>query len=1282
LLIAALGLAPAGRVAAQSFTNLHSLSPVDVVNGYTNNDGANPYAALVLSGNTLYGTAAISGPGDGGTVFAVKTDGTGFTNLYAFDHDASFNYTNGSGPEGSLALSGNTLYGTAVAGGSSGNGVVYAVNTDGTGFTNLHSFTAPTGFTGPYGTNSDGAEPQDALTLSGNALYGTTQVGGTNSYGTIFAVNTDGSGFTVLHHFAAAAGTTGTFGANSDGFFPRGSLVLSGNTLYGTAIAGGTNGYGTVFAVNTDGSGFTTLHTFTAPDPTYLTNRDGNRPFGGLVVSGNTLYGRSGGGASLGFGAVFVIHTDGTGFTNVYAFTNSFPVTVGSSGLLLSGNTLYGTTSLGGNSGKGVVFAVNTDGTGFATLHTFTPDNGATNSDGANPYGGVILSGGILYGTTQNGGAFGNGTVFALNPTSPTPAIQFTASPTSGTVPLSVQFNAPSYDNGGNLLTHWNWNFGDGGTSTNQNPLHVYYVTGSYSPALVMTNNLGGMVSGAGPSITVSPPMSAIEYTASPTNGTAPLMVQFNAPGTDDAGYAVSSWNWDFGDGGTSTSQNPSHVYNIAGSYSPTLTAGNVYGGTDSGYGPSISVAQSPSGGHTNVAYYSFEDDSIFAHDYSGNGNDINGVSYFGGAANEPYMTNDAAAGSYAVGYTGAGWQDPPTNLVATLAGSFSVSLWARSTAHPGSDSDAGGSGQGLLAANTDLAIPMALTGSKLAFQTGGGIPDTLHSTTSINTGSYVHLVVTRDQGTGEKKIYVNGNLDASDVGSAGQLSTGSNPSLYLGENTSFSGGVVGEMDEVQIYSGVLSSNEVAYLYEHPGTNVADVVGQGVYNGINIVSNGGFETGDFSGWTLLENDGSVFVDDGYNLGNPPHSGNYVANFGTEGALDYISQTLTTTPGTTYLLSFWLDSPDGATPNELQVSWDGNTVFDETDIPAIGWTNIQLLVTAAETSTVLKFGGQDDPGYLGLDDVSVVSTTAAPPAPVSVSFNLQIQRYQDFTYGYTSYDAYPDITFIDPAPVTTNIVISPDGFMFSEVWAGDSYQDNGSGEGFNSLDDLIYACTNGQWTLYVNKGDPGQQVFHFNVSVNGLTTDNLTPVKFLVPAPNSVNVPTNSPLQWSGPANYSSVFVEAYQEYPAFAFDGYTSLPADATNWPSPPALLAGTNYFYVSYSSNNFPNVTFTTPVNGSLNTVSNWDTEVDLFSVSFMSFVVDGSGPLPALLIPSLQQAGGNFQVSFQTQAGRPETIQTTTNLTSPWVDVTNFTGDGSIRQFTFPTANSLDEYFRVMTQ
>jgi len=352
-LIAVLNLIPAGRVTAQTFTTLHS---------FTGSDGAIPVAELDISGNTLYGTTiGAARLIDGQTVFAVHTDGTGFTTLHTFTGNDGFH------PLARLVLSGNTLYGTTSGGFFSGPGV-FALNTDGTGFTILHNF-----------TNSDGDNP-NGLILSGNTLYGTASAGGSLGMGTVFAVNTDGTGFTNLHNFT-----------NSDGASPKG-LTLSGNTLYGTASAGGSLGMGTVFALNTDGSGFTPLHSFTALSFPYTgTNSDGASPQAALILSGNTLYGTAASGGDSGAGTVFAVHTDGTGFTTLLNSRTA--------GLILSGNTLYGM--------GGAIFALNTDGSGFTNLYTFTGND--------YPSAQLILSGDTFYGTASDGGGAGDGAVFSLS---------------------------------------------------------------------------------------------------------------------------------------------------------------------------------------------------------------------------------------------------------------------------------------------------------------------------------------------------------------------------------------------------------------------------------------------------------------------------------------------------------------------------------------------------------------------------------------------------------------------------------------------------------------------------------------------------------------------------------------------------------------------------------------------------------------------------------------------------------------------------------------------------
>ena len=394
------------HLTAQVFTTLHSFTALSVPNYGTNSDGVSPNG-LILSGNTLYGTASLGGSGCG-TVFAVNTDGTGFTTLHSFGSYEPWPWNgDGASPEAGLLLSGNTLYGTAAYGGWS-DGAIFKVNTDGTGFMTLYFFTSTTGL---LHTNIDGANPMASLVLSGSNLYGTALRGGFGGFGTVFNASTNFIGCANLHNFKGG-----------DGAYPQAGLFLSGNILYGTTT-GGHYLNGTVFKVNTDGTGFTDLHNFT-PSSTnssgVYTNSDGAYPMASLALSGNTLYGTALYGGSSGNGTVFKINTDGTGFTTLHSFTGSSvgPTAHGTlSGLALSGNTLYGTAYYIGDSNNGSVFKVNTDGTGFTTLHSFTAlsvPNYGTNSDGAYPSG-LILSGSTLYGTAQGGGGFGNGTVFSLS---------------------------------------------------------------------------------------------------------------------------------------------------------------------------------------------------------------------------------------------------------------------------------------------------------------------------------------------------------------------------------------------------------------------------------------------------------------------------------------------------------------------------------------------------------------------------------------------------------------------------------------------------------------------------------------------------------------------------------------------------------------------------------------------------------------------------------------------------------------------------------------------------
>jgi hypothetical protein len=139
-----------------------------------------------------------------------------------------------------------------------------------------------------------------------------------------------------------------------------------------------------------------------------------------------------------------------------------------------------------------------------------------------------------------------------------------------------------------------------------------------------------------------------------------------------------------------------------------------------------------------------------------------------------------------------------------------------------------------------------------------------------------------------------------------------------------------------------------------------------------LILNGGFETGDFTGWEGDKNGGVVNT-----VASFVHSGAYGASFGTVGTLGTLAQSLPTVVGTPYLISLWFRNPDGSSPNEFRLTWNGTTLYDAVNIPFTGWTNLQLAVTATTTTSTLELGFRHDPYWLGVDDVSVIPLSGAP-----------------------------------------------------------------------------------------------------------------------------------------------------------------------------------------------------------------------------------------------------------------------------------------------------------------
>jgi len=392
LFAAAIGLVLTTCLPTNALTVLHTFSALEGPLS-TNSDGYFTHADLVLSGNLLYGTAASGGANGYGTIFSINTDGTGFTVLHSFT-----GASDGSIPNADLVLCGGTLYGLVGSGTNrDGYGSIFSMCTNGNNFNILYKFTDS--------ANGSISYPNGGLIMCDGTLYGTMWQGGISNQGTIFSVNTNG-GFTLLHQFAQY----------TDGQNPLGRLVLANGTLYGTARNYGTNGVtgGTVFSISTNGQNFTVLHYFLRAAQVSGTNLDGFTPNAGLIVNGNTLYGTTAFGGNYNDGTVFAITTN----ASVYSILHSFNVDAGEGKLpngemVLAGDTLYGTTYGNGGGLSGTIYSVNTNGSSFTTLHTFSSNDDGTNWDGAQPSDRPALVGNVLYGTALMGGLFGGGTIFS-----------------------------------------------------------------------------------------------------------------------------------------------------------------------------------------------------------------------------------------------------------------------------------------------------------------------------------------------------------------------------------------------------------------------------------------------------------------------------------------------------------------------------------------------------------------------------------------------------------------------------------------------------------------------------------------------------------------------------------------------------------------------------------------------------------------------------------------------------------------------------------------------------
>jgi uncharacterized repeat protein (TIGR03803 family) len=364
----------------------------NVVYSFTGSDGANPVDGFTADGaGNLYATTFNGGAYGHGVIFKITSGQESV--LYSFQGG-----TDGANPEGGVLLdSSGNLYGTTTAGGAHGLGTVYKVSSGGQESV-LYSFAG----------GKDGATPKSNLVIdSSGDIWGTTTAGGVHDQGTIFRLwlnKRKNLWYEQRVH---------VFGDGKDGQVPVAGVFLdAAGNAYGTTSGGGEYGYGTVYELERPHFRETILWSF-------KDEADGAVPYAGVIAdSSGNLYGAAtegGEGGQAGGGTIFELAKQSTGFT----FSVIYPYPGwGISGsfrslLMDSSGNLYGSTHCDGNNDSGTVYELSPSGTSwnFNQLYLFSGG-----SDGQYSFSNPVLVNGVLYGTTQYGGANGAGVVWSVTP--------------------------------------------------------------------------------------------------------------------------------------------------------------------------------------------------------------------------------------------------------------------------------------------------------------------------------------------------------------------------------------------------------------------------------------------------------------------------------------------------------------------------------------------------------------------------------------------------------------------------------------------------------------------------------------------------------------------------------------------------------------------------------------------------------------------------------------------------------------------------------------------------
>ena len=923
---------------------------------------------------SLYGLSQDGGSNGFGSVFVISSSGN-YTDLHSFGY-----YSDGAYPAAGLTMGNDgTFYGLASYGGSSGYGSFFNVTSGGT-VTPLHSF----------GSGDGVYYPDSGLLLATDGMFYGTAPNGGGAYGTIFKLDTNGA-LTVVYAF-----TNGV-----DGSAPEGGVVQAGDgSFYGVASAGGSTNQGTLYRLTLAGE-LTVLHNFTGAD--------GWNPVGGLIVGpGGNLYGTTRY-TSGGSGEVFKWTLAGT-FSVVHQFEGADGSEPQTSLTFGSDGNLYGSTSGGGFSYSGVIFRI-TPGGAFSVILPLTAALGSQPTavtEGAN---------GNFYADTPNGGEYGGGTVFEFSSTVAAlgmggllPPAELNAlrdfytmdhgkqwsqsagwpDPSSGTW-QGVVTDPPDYDADWNLIAPSHVRELDLGGNGLTGPVPASLTNLTHLQVLYLANDslTGPLPSGLGA-------LRELQILQAGYNSITSL--------PDSITNLSALQDLELG-GNRIAAALPAGLAGLTNLQTLNLSANFFTGSIPSGINAlwqlsyldlddNLLTGPLPSqiGALTNLTYFTVQLNQLSGVIPDSLTNLVQ--------ASQILLANNAFTGPIppGIGNLLCGQLDLSANAlsgpippgITTMPNLSSVYLNDNRL----TGAIPGGFG-GTQVYNLDLArnqltgsIPEDLTNglSYLILSDNrltGPVPDCLTNGYHYEIDlSFNSLTGTLPEGFGANDTIV----DVSFNNLSGSLPQDVTNITYqfTAQHNHFSGPIpafgyypytldlaYNEFDTTPGSGNYQSLTNLAY--NHGDANFFPQNSQVDHAGVELIQNGGFEDGGFTGWAELGN-----VNAYVNVSANPeavHSGGVGALLGSIGGLGTLIQEVPTIPGVEYELSLWLNSPDGLTPNEFMVFWDGNLLFDVADLGAIGWTNLQFLVTAASSNSLLQLQFRNDQSYFGLDEISV---SVAPP----------------------------------------------------------------------------------------------------------------------------------------------------------------------------------------------------------------------------------------------------------------------------------------------------------------